>query len=156
MHWKFENLKKNQLFHKSFCSNIAWKLVIQFATHNFKIWVQIWSRLHAWSTYRHVWYIISTRILVRSQKGIIHDCRLSVHWAMAMIVLDFGGQLVHLDMATWFWTSSPGRPGFESGHGVKMNWPPIFRSESILSDKGKIRKFHLETGMGIKFEKINS
>ena len=28
--------------------------------------------------------------------------------------------------------------------------------ESILSDKGKIRTFHLETEMGIKFEKIKS
>ena len=128
MHWKFENLKKNHLFHKSVCSNIAWNFVIQFATHNFTNWAQIWLWLHVCSTYRHVWYIILIRILVRSQKGIIHGCRLSVHWAMAMIVLGFGGQLVYLDTATWFWTSSPGRPGFESGHGVKMNWPPLFRS----------------------------
>ena len=52
-------------------------------------------------------------MILRTQKGIIHDCRLSVHCAMALIVLNFGGQLVHLDMATWFWTSSPGRPGFD-------------------------------------------
>ena len=35
---------------------------------------------------------------------------------MTIYVLNFGGQLVHLDMATGFETSSPGRPGFESGH----------------------------------------
>ena len=32
---------------------------------------------------------------------------------MTIFVLNFGGQLVHLDMATRFWTSSPGRPGFD-------------------------------------------
>ena len=32
---------------------------------------------------------------------------------MTMIVLNSGGQLVQLDMATWFWNSSPGRPGFD-------------------------------------------
>ena len=32
---------------------------------------------------------------------------------MTIFVLKFGGQLVHQDMATRFWTSSPGRPGFD-------------------------------------------
>ena len=41
---------------------------------------------------------------------------LSVQWSMTIFVLNFGGQLVYLDMATWFWTSSRRRPGFDPGH----------------------------------------
>ena len=50
---------------------------------------------------------------MRTQKCIIHLCMLNIHEAMTLFVLNFGGQLVHLDMATWFWTSSLGRPGFD-------------------------------------------
>ena len=42
---------------------------------------------------------------------------------MAMFVLNFGGQLVHLDMATWNLTGSRGQPGFESGRPSTPNEP---------------------------------
>ena len=72
--------------------------------------------------YMYDWYIILTRILLRTQKCIIHGCMLSVKWSMTIFVLNFGGQLVHLDMATRFWTSSRGRPGFEFGLGNVHVW----------------------------------
>ena len=77
--------------------------------------------------YMYYLYIIFTRILLRTQKCIIHGCMLSVKWSMTIFVLNFGGQLVHLDMATRFWTSSRGRPGFESGLGnvhvcITVDW----------------------------------
>ena len=63
-----------------------------------------------------VWYIISIRMLLRTQKCIIHVCMLSKQLSMIIYVLHFGGQLVHLDMATWVSTSSRGRSGFDPGH----------------------------------------
>ena len=69
-----------------------------------------------------VWYTILTRMLLRTQKCIIHGCMLSAQWSMTMFVLNFGGQLVHLDMATWVWTSSRGRPGFDPGHPNGILW----------------------------------
>ena len=41
---------------------------------------------------------------------------------MTIFVLNFGGQLVRLDMATRFLTPSPERPGFESGLGNVHVW----------------------------------
>ena len=44
---------------------------------------------------------------------------------MTIFVLKFGGQLVHLDMATSFWTSSRGRPGFDPGNPNGNVWSYI-------------------------------
>ena len=47
---------------------------------------------------------------------------LSVQWSMTIFVLTFGGQLVNLDMATWVWNSSPGRPGFDPRQWENQLW----------------------------------
>ena len=59
---------------------------------------------------------------MRTQKCMIHSCILSMHKATTIFVPNFGGQLVHLDMATGFKTSSRRRPGFESGHPNVNVW----------------------------------
>ena len=45
-------------------------------------------------------YIILTRISLRTQQSIKHMCMLNIHDAATIFVLNSGGQLVHLDMAT--------------------------------------------------------
>ena len=49
-----------------------------------------------------------------------------------MFVLNFGGQLVHLDMATWNLTGSRSRPGFESGRPSTPNDPSVYLQISDL------------------------
>ena len=87
-----------------------------------------------------------TRILLRTQKCLIHVCIMNIHEATAIYVLNFGGQLVHLDMATWFWNcrsggpgSIPGTPNDPSGHSVleqvqNIGWESFFiESHFIIS-----------------------
>ena len=77
-------------------------------------------------------------MLLRTQKCIIHCCMLSVQLSMTIFVLNFGGQLVHLDMATSFWTSSRGRPGFDPGD------PNVNVCPKIFDNYGKRQKMILE------------
>ena len=75
---------------------------------------------------------------------------------MTIFVLRFGGQLVHLDMATRFSTPSPERPGFESGHPKRSLWfsvKPILRKTTFCPSGlilGKMANFWLLLRVGQK------
>ena len=75
-----------------------------------KLKLEILMHLCIYFIYMYDWYIILTRILLRTQKCIIHGCMLSVKWSMTIFVLNFGGQLVRRP-------HSRQRSGFESGLG---------------------------------------
>ena len=74
--------------------------------------------------YMYDWYIILTRILLRTQKCIIHDCMISAQWSMTIFVLNFGGQLVRRPL-------SRRRSGFESGcpNGILCYWGLKFKGK---------------------------
>ena len=84
-------------------SNGAEKLKLEIAIYLLRDLVSLYE-----------FYIVLTKILLRTQKCIIHGCMLSVQWSMTIFVLNFGGQLVRRP-------HSRRRSGFESGlHQVNV------------------------------------
>ena len=71
-------------------SNGAEKLKLEIAIYLLRDLVSLYE-----------FYIVLTKILLRTQKCIIHGCMLSVQWSMTIFVLNFGGQLVRRPHSRW-------------------------------------------------------